>query len=83
MGGAFYRSFKYTNSIDEAIEIIDDHFIGLHDSIEDYAKEKTDIPTVPEYLRYYIDFESLARDIELSGEITTFEIDNQIAIFIL
>ncbi|AIT08546.1 antirestriction protein [Candidatus Francisella endociliophora] len=77
----FIEAYKYTNSIDEAIEMINDRFIGLYDSVEDYAEETTDISSISEYLRYYIDFQSLARDIELSGDITTFEVDNQVAVF--
>ncbi|MED7818420.1 MULTISPECIES: antirestriction protein ArdA [unclassified Francisella] len=80
-GELFIEAYKYTNSIDEAIEMINDRFIGLYDSVEDYAEKTTDISSVPEYLRYYIDFESLARDIELSGNITTFAVDNQVAVF--
>ncbi|ABO47128.1 antirestriction protein ArdA [Francisella tularensis] len=80
-GELFIEAYRYTNNIDEAIEMINDRFIGLYDSVEDYAEETTDISSIPEYLRYYIDFESLARDIELSGDIKTFEIDNQIAVF--
>ena len=77
----FIEAYKYTNSIDEAIEMIDSRYIGLYDSVVDYVEETTDISVVPQHLRYYIDFEHMARDVELSGEITTFEIDNQIAIF--
>ena len=80
-GELFIEAYKYTNSIDETIEMLNDRFIGYYDSVIDYAEEITDISTVPQHLQYYIDFESLARDIELSGEIHTFEVDNQIAVF--
>ena len=80
-GELFIEAYKYTNSIDETIEMLNDRFIGYYDSIVDYVEETTDISTVPQHLQYYIDFESLARDIELSGEIHTFEVDNQIAVF--
>ena len=81
-GELFIEAYKYTNSVDETIEMLNDRFIGYYDSVVDYAEETIDISTVPQHLQYYIDFESLARDIELSGEINTFEVDNQIAIFI-
>ena len=71
-GELFIEAYKYTNSIDETIEMLNDRFIGYYDSVIDYAEEITDISTVPQHLQYYIDFESLARDIELSGEINTF-----------
>ncbi|MGQ4003380.1 antirestriction protein ArdA [Francisellaceae bacterium CB52] len=80
-GELFIEAYKYTNSIDETIEMLNDRFIDYYDSVIDYAEEITDISTVPQHLQYYIDFESLARDIELSGEIHTFEVDNQIAVF--
>lgn len=62
--------------------MLNDRFIGYYDSVVDYAEEITDISTVPQYLQYYIDFESLARDIELSGDIISFPTDNQVAIFV-
>ena len=80
-GELFIEAYKYTNSVDETIEMLNDRFIGYYDSVVDYAEEITDISTVPQHLQYYIDFESMARDIELGGEINTFEIDNQIAVF--
>lgn len=42
-GELFIEAYKYTNNIDEAIEMINDRFIGLYDSVEDYAEETTDI----------------------------------------
>ena len=80
-GELFIEAYKYTNSIDETIEMLNDRFIGYYDSVIDYAEEITDISTVPQHLQYYIDFESMARDLELSGDITTFRINNETAIF--
>ena len=77
----FIEYYKYTNNIDETIEMLNDRFIVYYDSVIDYAEETTDISTVPQHLQYYIDFEHMACDIELLGEINTFEVDNQIAVF--
>lgn len=46
-----------------------DSFLGCYSSLADYAEETCDISEVPSYLRNYIDFERMARDMELGGDI--------------
>ena len=80
-GSLFTETYKYTNNIDDTIQMIEDRFMGIYDSVTDYLEETTELSEVPEHLRYYIDFELMARDLELGGDIITFETNNQTAIF--
>lgn len=59
-------------SLDEAIERHDEVQIH-HGCAKDYAIEITDISEVPAHIAAYIDFDAIARDFELSGEITEFD----------
>lgn len=46
----------------------------FHGTAEDYARELIeDITDIPENLRYYIDYEAIARDMRLNGEIEEIE----------
>ena len=59
------------------IEKFQDSYQGRFDSLEDYgeniANECGYLSEVPKILRYYIDFERYAKDMELSGDIFTIE----------
>jgi len=64
----------YTGSIDHAEAIISDGYTGCYESVADFAQELTeDTTNIPQNLSYYIDYERMARDMELSGEIFTIE----------
>lgn len=63
----------YGNDLDEAMEAVEDRYIGEYESLEDYAREITDTTGVPEYILHYIDYESMGRDWELAGDIFTIE----------
>jgi antirestriction protein len=53
-----------------------------HDSVADYAEEIIEETVeIPEPLRFYIDFQSMARDMELNGDIFTVEQGDQVHIF--
>lgn len=44
--------------------------MGEHSSLADYVQELTEGSTaIPQPLRYYIDYQAMARDAELSGEL--------------
>jgi antirestriction protein len=49
-----------------------DSFCGEYRSLAEYAEElSTDVQEIPLWLEYYIDWELMARDWELSGEYWT------------
>ena len=79
----FSKIYNYGYSFDETIQKLENDFIGIYDSLEDYAMETVDLSAVPEHLHYYFDFDALAKDAENSGDITSFELRNgDIAVFI-
>lgn len=59
-------------NIDEATAALDDGHQGAYESLADYFEEFTEETVeIPAPLRLYIDYEAMARDAELSGEVFT------------
>lgn len=51
-----------------------ENYLGCYSSLADYAQELTEQTTqIPEHLKYYIDYEAMARDMELNGDVFTIE----------
>lgn len=70
-GGALLAHF---NDLDDAKRAASDNYCGTYASLADYAQELTEESTeIPETLRYYIDYESMARDMEMNGDVLTVE----------
>lgn len=64
----------FGGDIEEAKQAIEENYCGCHESLADYAEELTEETTqVPENLSFYIDYEKMARDMELSGDVYTIE----------
>lgn len=64
--------YNYFDDIYEAIKALDECYHGCYDSLADYAQELTESTTqIPDHLQYYIDYERMARDWDLSGDIFT------------
>lgn len=62
----------YSGDLDEAREAITDRYMGAHGSLADYVQELTEETTsIPQPLRYYIDYSAMARDAELNGDLFT------------
>jgi antirestriction protein len=60
----------YSGDLDEAQQAIADRYMGEHKSLADYMEELTEETTaIPQPLRYYIDYQAMARDAELNGEV--------------
>ena len=60
----------------------DGYYLGVFDSVADYVQEITEETTeIPDHLRGYIDYESMARDMELNGDIFTVELEGDVHIF--
>lgn len=59
-------------NLDEAATALEDGYRGAYESLSDYFQELTEeTVAIPEPLRLYIDYEAMARDAELSGEVFT------------
>ncbi|MEM1389565.1 MAG: antirestriction protein ArdA [Pseudomonadota bacterium] len=72
LGAKLYE--YYGNNLDDACTALD-HYAGKYTSVADFAETlHDDIGTeIPESVSCYIDWERLARDMVLSGDIITFQ----------
>ncbi len=76
-----------TSSLDEARRYMEDGYRGEFDSLTDYAQELVEdcysdaLEALPDFIRYHIDFEGIANDMELSGDVFTFQIHGRVHVF--
>lgn len=76
-----------TQSIEEAQRYMEDGYRGAFERLADYAQELVEdcycdtLAALPDFLRYHIDYESVANDFELSGDIFTIECNGRIHVF--
>lgn len=71
--GAEVASY-YGGDLDDAERALEEGYFGEYRTAADFAEEVTENQSdIPENLRYYIDYEGMARDMELSGDIFTIE----------
>jgi antirestriction protein len=62
------------DDLEEAREAITDRYLGCYARLADYIEEITEQSiTVPQQLAFYIDWEAMARDAELSGDLFTIQ----------
>ena len=60
--------------MEQAEKTLTESYNGEYKSVADFAEQLTDDTSeVPEHLQYYIDYEKMGRDMELSGDIFTIE----------
>ena len=65
------KLIAYYGDLDDARDAISDHYAGEYNSLSDYAEQLTEETTqIPEALRYYIDYEAMARDLEINDVLT-------------
>lgn len=65
------KLISYYGDFDDAKVAISDHYAGEYDSLSDYAEQLTEETTqIPETLRYYIDYEAMARDLAINDVLT-------------
>ena len=74
----------FDGDLDEAKTAIEQRYSGCYSSLADYAQEITEQGTnIPDHLQYYIDYERMARDMEMSGEVFTIETaHNEVHVFL-
>jgi antirestriction protein len=61
-------------TLDEARDAIAARYLGMHASLADYVQDLTEETTeIPQLLQTYIDWEAMARDAEMSGDLFTIE----------
>ncbi len=65
---------QWCGDLDAAQKAMDEDYCGRYTSLSDFAQEITeDTTAIPESLQYYIDYERMARDIEMSGDVYTIQ----------
>jgi len=63
----------YCGNIEDATRALE-NYMGCYSSIADYAQEITESCTeIPEHLQFYIDYERMGRDMDMSGDIVTMQ----------
>lgn len=65
---------QFSGDIDQAESTLEDCYHGQFASLADYMEELiTESVTIPEALRYYVDWDAMARDAEMGGDLFTIE----------
>ena len=63
----------YGGGLEEAREALAERYVGEHASLAGYVQELTEETTaIPSALRFYIDWEAMARDAEINGDLLAF-----------
>lgn len=76
-----------TQNVDEAQRYMDEGYRGAFERLADYAQEMIEdcysdaIKALPDFIRYHIDYEGIADDMQMNGDIFTVECDGQIHVF--
>ncbi|PCI53068.1 MAG: antirestriction protein [Alphaproteobacteria bacterium] len=64
---------NYGGDIEDAESALE-RYNGEYESLADFAEELTESTTkIPKTLKYYIDYKSMARDMEMNGDVFTIE----------
>ncbi|WP_189338541.1 antirestriction protein ArdA [Sphingobium sp. SCG-1] len=65
---------NYYGSLDEARAALEDRYHGVYSDLADYVRGLTEESLdVPAALRFYIDWQAMARDVEMSGDVFTIQ----------
>ena len=78
-------AYNHFSDLDEARKALAEQYYGEWSSLADWAEDHLEdtggLENVPESLRSYIDFARWARDLEMSGDIFSVEVDSRVHIF--
>lgn len=62
----------FNGDLDPAREAMAERYLGEHASLADYVQDVTEEGTaIPHALRYYVDWQAMARDAQINGELFT------------
>ena len=68
----------FGGDLEDAKKAAEEQYSGCYKSLADYAEELTEgTAEIPEHLQFYIDYERMGRDMEMSGDIYTIESGRQ------
>ena len=63
---------QFAGDMDQAQEAMTARYLGSYPSLADYMQEATEeAAAIPEPIRFYVDWDAMARDAELSGDLFT------------
>lgn len=64
----------YFGDLEEAREAMENRYYGVYADLADYVQSLTEeCLSIPESLRYYIDWSAMARDAEMNGDLFTIQ----------
>lgn len=64
----------FCGDLDEARGALEDRHLGQYESLADYVQDITEeTTTIPHTMRHYIDWQAMARDCELNGDLFTIQ----------
>ena len=65
---------NFGDDLEQARKSLEENYCGCHKSIADYAQDLTESTSeVPKHLEFYVDYDRMGRDMEMSGDIFTIE----------
>jgi antirestriction protein len=76
-----------TSSVGEARRYMEEGYRGAFDSLADYAQELVEecysdvLKGLPDFIQYHIDYEGIARDMDLNGDVFSFECGGKTHVF--
>lgn len=74
--------YGYYNSLSDAEKMLEENYVGVYEHKADFARELTEeTQEIPDRLALYIDYESMMRDFEYSGDINCFYLNGEYHIF--
>ena len=85
--GHLLNNFGGLSGLEEAQRHMEEGYNGDFDSVTDYAQEfvedcyAPDLAKLPDFIRYHIDYEGIAHDMELGGDIFTIECNGRVHVF--
>ncbi len=66
--------YNHYGDLDEALQALEERYCGVFESVAAFMEQHaSDTSDVPQHIQYYIDWERMARDAELSGDIFTLQ----------
>jgi antirestriction protein len=79
--------FGGTSGVEEARRHMEEGYCGEFDKLEHFAEQFLDdcygdaLKSLPDFIRYHIDYEGIARDMELSGDVFTIKHGRKVCVF--
>lgn len=89
-GPVFAALVSYVGGVGQVREAqrhMENGYHGAFDNLADYVEQLVDdcysdtLNSLPDFIRYHIDYNGIARDLELSGDVFTFACEGQVHVF--